>query len=266
MFRVWMALAVVAFCGVARGQAPLYSAASIVNASDYSQGPFAPNSVLTIFGSNLANIPVTSAGVGLTQQNINSGTLPLELASISVYIDSSQVPLLYASSTQINFLVPTSQVAGDVQVWVVRQSFTGPKVTITLANTAPALFPSTDHFAAAQDFEANYAAVTAAAPAQPGDLIVLYATGLGATQPLPETGEIPKTAGLIVPAAFASLQVLLNGNAIDPRTMFYAGMTPGFAGLYQVNFFLPGNCPPNPQIQLAIGQQISAAGIMLAVQ
>jgi uncharacterized protein (TIGR03437 family) len=48
--------------------------------------------------------------------------------------------------------------------------------------------------------------------------------------------------------------------------MFYAGMTPGFAGLYQVNFFLPNPCPPNPQIQLAIGQQISAAGIMLAVQ
>jgi uncharacterized protein (TIGR03437 family) len=60
--------------------------------------------------------------------------------------------------------------------------------------------------------------------------------------------------------------VLLNGNAIDPRTIAYAGLTPGFAGLYQVNFFLPGNCPPNPQIQLAIGQQVSATGIMLAVQ
>jgi len=81
---------------------------------------------------------------------------------------------------------------------------------------------------------------------------------------LPALGEIPEIPGLI--SAFSSLQVLLNGIAIDPKTVPYAGLTPGFAGLYQVNFYLPGNCPPNPQIQLAIGQQASAQGIMLAVK
>jgi uncharacterized protein (TIGR03437 family) len=261
-----MALAAVAFCGAARGQAPSYSAASIVNASDYSPGPFAPNSVLTIFGENLANLPANSPGIGLTQQNITSGSLPFELASIFVYIDNTQVPLLYVSSTQINLLVPTTQTAGPRPLRVVRQSLTGPTVTITLVDAAPALFPSPDNFAAAQDFNANYAMVTAAAPAQPGDLIVLYATGLGPTQPLPDTGEIPETPGLIIPSAFNTLHVLLNGVAIDPKTMPYAGMTPGYAGLYQVNFYLPNPCPPNPQIQLAIGPQVSAQGIMLAVQ
>jgi uncharacterized protein (TIGR03437 family) len=59
---------------------------------------------------------------------------------------------------------------------------------------------------------------------------------------------------------------LLNGQALNPLTVPYAGLTPGFAGLYQVNFYLPGNCPPNPQIQLAVGLQISMAGIKLAVQ
>jgi uncharacterized protein (TIGR03437 family) len=94
--------------------------------------------------------------------------------------------------------------------------------------------------------------------------VILYATGLGGAQPEPVLGEIPETAGLI--SAFTSLQVLLNGKAIDPKTVFYAGLTPGFAGLYQVNFYLPSDCPPNPRIQLAIGQQVSAPGIMLAVQ
>jgi uncharacterized protein (TIGR03437 family) len=151
-----------------------------------------------------------------------------------------------------------------VPLRVVRQGLTGPTVTITLVSAAPALFPSPDNFALAQDYNASYAVATAAAPAQPGGLIVLYATGLGATQPLPALGEIPQNAGLIT--AFSSLRVLLNGTAITQATMFYAGQTPGFAGLYQVNFFIPGNCPPNPQIQLAIGQQVSAQGIMLAVQ
>src|SRR5580700_7524154 len=140
MYSAWLALAAVGFCGAARGQAPSYSAANIVNASDYSAGPFAPNSVLTLFGSNLA-----FGTAGLTQQNIVSGTLPFQLADISVYIDNTPVPLLYVSSgssDQINFLVPTNEIAGPVPLRVVRQGLTGPTVTITLANAAPALFAS----------------------------------------------------------------------------------------------------------------------------
>src|SRR5580658_10475902 len=103
MLRAWMALAIAGFCGVARGQAPSYSPTDIVNASDYSPGSFAPNSVLTIFGSNL----VLGQPAGLTAQNIASGSLPFQLASISVYIDNVSVPLLYASATQIMSAAPT---------------------------------------------------------------------------------------------------------------------------------------------------------------
>lgn len=261
MFGIWLALAAAGFCGAARGQAPAYSAAGIVNASDYSAGPFAPNSVLTAFG---ANFSFTTEG--LTEENIVSATLPTQLGDISVYIDNTIVPLLYVSPGQINFLVPTNEIAGDVPLRVVRQGLTGPTVTITLVNAAPALFASPGGYALAQDYNAQSATVTAAAPAQPGDLIVLYATGLGATQPLPLTGEIPEYGGSIQPSALSSFQVLLNGQALNPSTVPYAGLTPGFAGLYQVNFYVPQNCPPNPQIQLAVGTQISASGINLAVQ
>src|SRR5208282_2947134 len=108
MFRAWLALAAVGFCGAARGQAPSYSAASIVNASDYSAGPFAPNSMLTVFGANLTFSPTP---IGLTEQNIVSGTLPFQLGDVSVYIDNTWVPLLYVSSTQINLLVPSNEIA-----------------------------------------------------------------------------------------------------------------------------------------------------------
>ena len=137
MFRAWMALATVAFCGAARGQAPSYSAAQIVNASDYSPGPFAPNSMLTIFGSNLANL-LSSQGAGISEGSTSS--LPTVLGGVSVYIDDSPVSLLYVSASQINLLIPPNQIAGDVIVQVDRQGTRGPIVTITLANTAPALF------------------------------------------------------------------------------------------------------------------------------
>jgi uncharacterized protein (TIGR03437 family) len=261
VLRIWAALAAVAFCGVARGQAPAYSTADIVNASDYSTGPFAPNSVLSIFGTNFA---FTTAG--LSQSNIVSGTLPFQLGDIGVYVDNTAVPLLYVSPGQINFLIPTNEIPGPVPLRVVRQGLTGPTIYISLINAAPALFPSADGYALAQDYNAKNAVVTAAAPAKPGDLIVLYATGLGPTQPLPLTGEIPAFGGSIQPSALNQFQVLLNGKGLDPKTVPYAGLTPGFAGLYQVNFYLPGNCPPNPQIQLMVGSQASLPNILLAVQ
>jgi uncharacterized protein (TIGR03437 family) len=260
MFRAWMALAAVAFCGAARGQAPSYSTAGIVNGSDFSAGPFAPNSMLSIFGTNL-----TVGTETLTADNSSAAYLPSQLDHISVYIDNVPVPLLFVSPKQINFLVPPNERAGDDgTLRVERQGVTGPTVTITLADAAPALFPSTDNYALAQDYNAKSATVTAAAPAHRGDLIVLYATGLGRTQTVLGTGEIPQYANSIV--SLSSFQVLLNGKALDPKTVPYAGLTPGFAGLYQVNFYIPGDCPPNPQIQLAVGQQISVAGISLAVQ
>jgi uncharacterized protein (TIGR03437 family) len=217
--------------------------------------------VLSVFGANLA-----FGTAGLTQQNIVSETLPTQLADISVYIDDGPVPLLYASPGQINFLLPTNEATGQVSLRIVRQGLTGPTVNIMVVNAAPALFSSPGGYALAQDYNAQYATVTAAAPALPGDLIVLYATGLGATQPLPLTGEIPEYGGSIQPSALSVFQVLLNGQALNASTVPYAGLTPGYAGLYQVNFYLPGNCASNPQIQLAVGAQVSAGGIRLAVQ
>src|SRR6266545_4427604 len=53
VIRTWLALAVLC-AGTAMGAGPSYSAAGIVNASNYAPGPFAPNSVISIFGSGLA--------------------------------------------------------------------------------------------------------------------------------------------------------------------------------------------------------------------
>jgi uncharacterized protein (TIGR03437 family) len=262
MFRGRLALGVVVsgYLAMAQTPPPTYAASSIVNASDYSVGPFAPGSLLTIFGSNLS-----FNTAGLTADNTAGSRLPFFLGNISVVIDNVAAPLLYVSPTQINVMVPPNEIAGNVTLQVVRQSVAGPMVTITLVAAAPALFVSSDHYALAQDYNAKYALATAAAPAQPGDLLVLYATGLGGTQPLPAVGQIPQFAGFVNGFASGALQVFLNGKALDPKTIPYAGLTPGFAGLYQINFYLPGDCPANPEIQVAMGGQLSAANVMLAV-
>ena len=249
-------------CSTARGQAPAYSAAGIVNAANFAPGPFAANSVVTIFGSNLANLPEKS---GVSANQVAGGTLPTYegLAGASVYVANMPVPLLYVSSTQINFLIPTNLIPGTVPVRVVKQGLTGPEVKITLVSGAPALFSMADGYVIAEDWNADYAVVTAATPARAGDVIILYATGLGPAGQN-ATGQVPASA---VPIDnLAGLSIYLNGVALDRAAILYAGLTPGFAGLYQINLVLPANCSADPEIRVAIGSQISPAGSKLLVR
>ncbi len=251
----WPVLAAV-LAGAAWGQAPSYTADSIVNASDYSPGPFAPNSVLTLFGANLAWGTQQLSGT-----DIVNDTLPVTLDRVAVYIDNWPAPLIYVSPTQINFIIPGNEIAGSVPVRVVREGVTGPEITLQLIDAAPALFAVAGYVVAVH---ADGTLLTAVAPANAGDVVVVYATGLGKTQPNPAPGVIPLTPDPVI--ASSKPQVYLNGVAIDPPLIFYAGVSPYSAGLYQINLFLPTDTPTDPEIRVSVGTQMSLAGLLLNVQ
>ena len=241
--------------------APAYSAAGILNTCNQTPGPYAPNTVITIMGAGMAY-----SAEALTAADISGGSLPTQLNGVEVMVNGSPAPLFYVSPAQINFLMPPNQIAGPVTVWVVLDSVAGPQVTITLQDVAPALFPSTidQGYAIAQQWPA-YSTIAPASPVPPGGIVILYAAGLGVTEPYPALpNEIPMLAGSIV--KMPSFQVLLNGTALDPAQVLYAGICPGWAGLYQIDLILPANASPNPEIRVAIGNQVSPPGILLAVQ
>src|SRR5579872_5758187 len=144
MFLVGLVAAVL-FGGVAWAGNPLYSSESIVNGANFASGPVAPNSIATIFGSNLAWWQE-----GLTSENTAAGFLPNHLADVRVYVANYVSPLIYVSPTQINFLIPGNLKPGLVTVRVARQGVTGPEVTVTLVDAVPQLFQSADGYVIAQ--------------------------------------------------------------------------------------------------------------------
>jgi uncharacterized protein (TIGR03437 family) len=229
----------------------------MVNAPNYAPGPFAPNSVATIFGSGLAR-----SSQGLTADVILNNTLPKELNSTRVYVLDELAPLLYVSDGQVNFLVPGDQLDGDVKIRVVREGVTGPEITVTLVDAAPALFQTAAGYAIAAHVDNSV--IAPGSPAQAGEIIVVYACGLGVTQPNPAPGAIPQNAAVI--QRLSDLKVYLGGTAIDPASILYAGLTPGSPGLYQINLVLPANLGTDPEIRVAIADQSSPAGLKLAVQ
>jgi uncharacterized protein (TIGR03437 family) len=255
MYRTWLVLAVLVVRAV-WAQAPAYTADSIVNASDYSSGPFAPNSVLSIFGSNLS----WYTGAFSASQSVTS--VPVALSGVEVYVDNWPAPLLYVSPSQINFLIPSGESPGSVTVRVVREGASGPFVSLNLVDGAPALFETGSGLAIAT--HADGALLTDASPGQPGEVVVVYATGLGATDPDPEAGEIPETAAPL--QWLSSLSISLNGAALPSALILYAGATPGCVGLYQLNIQLPQDVPADPVIQVSMGMQSNSGSLKIAVQ
>ena len=166
-------------------------------------------------------------------------------------------------ATQINFIVPGNEIDGNILIRVVRQSISGPEVMVKLVDGAPALHYSTAGYAAATNAWGTVT-LTADTPAHPGDIVVVYATGLGKTQPNPSPGVIPKTAATLVESI--GLQVYLDGQAVDPVRILYAGASPFSAGLYQINLELPDTVGTDPEIRVGIDGQVSVAGLKLAVR
>lgn len=254
--RTGVALAAL-LCGAARGAAPSYSAAGIVNAGNYAPGPFAPNSILTIFGSGLSR-----SSRQLMAGDIQSGLLPTELNYTQVFVDNYPAPLFYVSDGQVNFLIPSNQSVGSMKIRVASEGNSGPEVLLTVVDAAPALFTLTDGYAIAT--HADNSLVSPDSPAHAGEIIVVYATGFGKTAPNPATGEIPQYAAQIV--ALSSLQVSLGGVAVASGLIEYAGLTPESAGLYQINVVVPPNPGTDPEVRVAIAGQSSPAGLKLAIR
>jgi uncharacterized protein (TIGR03437 family) len=262
MYRYRLVLAFLCV-GIAGGQAPSYSAASVVSTAAYTPGPFAPNSMVTIFGSNLA-----PSAQGITNADIQNNMLPTNLNSTWVYIDGQPAPLFYVSPGQINFVLPGTVGPAAPVLRVVWNSWVGPAVTLPLAAAAPSLFllPSAPAYiiASIAHSATDYTTITPDAPAHAGDTVVIWATGLGKVQHNPAPGELPNyTSWLADPTA---LQVTIGGVALDPARILYAGLTPLSAALYQINLVLPNTTPNDPEIRVFVGGQGSMAGLKLAVR
>jgi uncharacterized protein (TIGR03437 family) len=240
-------------------QAPVYSAASIVNAADNQVGPLAPNTIGTIYGTGLSY--VTSM---LTPNDMHGVELPTVLPGTGVHVLVGGIPanIYYVSPTQINFLVPASLLPAAATIEVVSNSLQGPAIPIQLAANSPALFQLDAQNAVATRPDGSL--LTPDSPASPGGIVILYATGLGQTVPAAAYSEVPIAAAVL--RQFADFKATLDGVAVDAGGILYAGLAPGFAGLYQINLRLPDTCGPNPEIRIGFGDTLSKPGLRLPVR
>jgi uncharacterized protein (TIGR03437 family) len=240
--------------------APFYTADSIVNSAGGVSGSYAPNTFITIYGQNLSF--VTRA---INSSDIAANTLPTALGGTGVRVLINALPayLWYVSPTQVFLLIPSFLTPGAATVQLEVNGVAGPEVQIMLNATAPGLFLNPDGMTVIAQ-HLDYSLITADAPAHDGELIVLYAGGLGQTNPIVPSGQIPQVATEITDTS--GFQVWLDGVQVDPARIQYVGLTPTYAGLYQINLLLPPDVPPNPEIRISAGDTISPGQRYLVLQ
>jgi uncharacterized protein (TIGR03437 family) len=208
---------------------------AVVNAASYTTS-VAPGTYVAIFGTALAPGPMGAPSV----------PLPVQLNNVSVTIAGKAAPLNYVSPYQVNALVPfdaaslTGTQKATVPVVVTTPSGTSPAFNVTLTRNAPAIF--TKNAAGTGDalvFDAYFQPVTAVGTGA----IVIYATGLGPTNPPASTGN-PGASAEPLNRVVDPLSVVLGQNT---ATILFAGLAPGMQGVYQLNL------APNP----ALGNTLS---------
>jgi uncharacterized protein (TIGR03437 family) len=123
--------------------------------------------------------------------------------------------------------------------------------------------------------------VSAASPGQPGENVVVYAWGLGQTQPAAVTGAAsgtpaPVVSVISIPAISIRLDFLPNAGPVSyfvNAQLVNGYLTPGTVGLYQINVQLPSVFPSvlpcgvnvSSNLTISLGEAASFDGAKICV-
>ncbi|MBI3696345.1 MAG: hypothetical protein HY238_16095, partial [Acidobacteria bacterium] len=222
-----------------------------------------PNAIVSVFGENFAPAGTQRLVSGADLVN---GRLPTKLGGVCVQIGSEPARIFHVFPGQINLQVPTLAGSGNAEVQVIVNCGEANEVrsnpeTVAFEAAAPEFF----FFERLGEGRARVAAVNASRPGQtprPGDVVTVYMTGLGLTDPAFAVGELPDRAGSVV----GSLAVTLGGSELAAQDVLYAGVTPLLAGVYQLNIRIAaGRGGGDVPIGVRIGSASTPAGALVTL-
>jgi uncharacterized protein (TIGR03437 family) len=260
---------------------PALNNGGVVSAASYSAfGGISQGSLVALFGTNLAP-PGFQRQVSATDLDPITGKLPIELNRTGADFflpgaDPIPAYILFVSDKQMNVQVPALPFGftGPVQVQPVfnrgqgANEVRGNKVSAIIQPISPALFTFDGTSAAAVTPSGapvgRVGQFPNSRPARPGDIILVYGTGFGATNPPVDPGSLAPGGPAPLVGSFS---VRIGSLTLAASDVLYAGAAPGFAGLFQFNLRIPnglgsGDLP----IVISAGSFQTQSGVVLSVQ
>ena len=243
---------------------------TIVNGASFSR-ELSPNVFASVLG---LDFEVAGRSRAASSGDFVNGAFPQQLACVAVEIGGRRAPITYVQTDQINFQVPVSTPSGAVPLTVILNPGRPNEVksdlaTVTVNSHAPAFFTFSGKSIAAQtsDFKtiANATDVPGGVPARRGDVVILYGTGFGVSDPVYQAGEIASGQARLRDA----VTITVGGTALAAADILYAGLAPGnISGLQQFNIRIPQSAATgNVAIAITVGGVTTpSAGAVLPVQ
>ena len=191
-------------------------------------------------------------GTGLSETiAVADPPLPESLGGVEVRLGGVPARVLLVSATDVRFQIPFEMKIGDVPVEISSPESPFEQVPVLLPVSAQmprfirsgeVATPGADDFQAVivdSDFSSL---ITHDNPARPADVVTLYMTGLGATEPPVPTGEVTPLAPLSFP--IAPIECVWLDDVERPIETFFAGLAPVLIGVYQLTVRLPADPRP----------------------
>jgi uncharacterized protein (TIGR03437 family) len=229
---------------------------SVVNGASYLPGAVSPGELVTIFGANLG--PPSEA-----QGALDGDFVADTIEDTKILIGGKASPILFASSSQINVVVPFGVSGTTAQLQVVYLGQPTASTTVELQPASPAVF-SLDGSGGGQGAILNQdgSVNSQTNPASRGSVVALFATGAGLTTPASVDGLL---AAAPYPAPALPVSVAIDG---QPAQVIYAGAAPGLvAGALQINVVVPAGVLDATfnQVVVTVGDYVSPSAVTLTV-
>ncbi len=244
-------------------ETPLLSSA-VVNSASLTPGPVAPGTLITITGRDLSDLSEAAPDDSVHP-------LPNALAGVEVFMNGMMLPIVSASPGEVRAQVPYDPGNATVASLYVRTQHIDGTVTTSNA-VAVKLLPATPGLFG---FGANEprigmvlhtdsitgepgAPVTLDDPASPGEVVVVWAAGLGLVQ----TGGDANVPAAGVPydgpdaAVLDPVGALVSGRSAQ---VISATLPHGSIGVYEVRVQLPADLTGDGKTPLLISQEAAVS-------
>jgi uncharacterized protein (TIGR03437 family) len=228
---------------------------TIVNGASFSPGTgVSPGGIATISGTGF--LPGVQ---GLVTANNILGPLPLTLGGVTITFGAAATPapIYYVQSVngidQVTVQVPFEVQPGPaVPLTISITNGTPTTVNVAVKPFAPGVFTTVyggKTYAVALRPDGSYVSPTN--PAQLGENISVFVTGLGQVTPATATGDAGVPGQSLVPNAKGALPLLigLNNGGVPVISAEYA---PGFVGVYVITLQVPANTKTGPYQPLGV--------------
>jgi uncharacterized protein (TIGR03437 family) len=215
---------------------------SVVNAGDLGSD-IAPGGLISVFGTQLSPVNMTSSEI----------PLPTALANSCLSVNGLPMPILYVSPNQVNAQMPY-QAIGDVTLILRTPGGQSDNYNLVIEPNAPSVFlasvgPDTDVPTVVRNDDGGLVTPSHPIHRDSNTALVIYLTGLGPTSPAVGTGQPAPSNQL----AYSTLQPTVTLGGVNLPVLF-SGLAPGLVGVDQINVSVPFSVPEGMSVPLVITQ------------